>query len=276
MSVRIMLSIACALLSLVGEVNAHEFWIRPGTFEARPGALGKFFLMHGHRFDGEFVPRNNPYVKRFELISSNEVQSVLGRHGQSTNVARFGDAGTNIVVYESEEVRSELGAERFAAYLEEQGLDHVVEQRKARGEDDQPGTEVYVRCAKALVRVFDETSTGATSLRDRVVGLPLELVLEPLEEDFTGGQARVRVLYRGDPLPNARVVAVSQQRMHEESASCVLQTDADGFANVPLDESGPWMLTCLHMIRTDDREDADWKSFWASLTFQVVLPPTAG
>lgn len=266
MQSRRLLPIIAAVLGCVSLASAHEFWVRPSQFEAAPGQLGRFFLMHGHRFEGEFVPRNEPYVKRFEIVDAQGTQQVMGRHGQPTNVARLRTAGTSVVAYESEEVLSELGPERFAAYLEEQGLDHIATQRKALGETNQPGIEMYARCAKALVRVGEDDA----GLEDRVVGLPLELVLEPLESASARQQARVRVLYQGEPMVDARVVAVSQQAAADGASSAqVVRTDAEGYAPIDLELAGPWMVTCLHMFRTDDRDDADWKSFWASLTFAV-------
>lgn len=262
-------NVIAVLLSVLGcasLASAHEFWIRPSTFEASPGDLGKFFLMHGHHFEGEFVPRNEPYVKRFEIVDAEGSQDVMGRHGQPTNIARMRSIGTSVVAYESEEVLSELGPERFAAYLEEQGLDHIAEQRESLGETDQPGIEMYARCSKALVRVGGEDP----GLEDRVVGLPLEIVLDPLESATAGQRVRVRVLYLGSPKAGARVVAVSQQAASDGTSSAQLvRTDGEGYAEIDLDRAGPWMLTCLHMYRTDDRDDAGWKSFWASLTFAI-------
>lgn len=262
----------CATLT----AGAHEFWVRPGSFEAKPGDLGKFFLMHGHRFEGEFVPRNEPYVERFELVAPASTQQILGRHGQPTNVARFDQPGTNVVAYQSREVRTELGPERFAAYLEEQGLDHIAAEREKLGETDQAGVEVYVRCAKALVHVSDQDASNANVLRDRAVGLPLEIVLQPLDAAHAGRTARVRVLLDGRPAVDARVVAIAQERAKANPQSgVVVRTDEDGYASIELDQSGPWMLTSLHMFRTDDRDDAHWKSYWASLTFSVSQPPKA-
>ncbi len=250
--------------------SAHEFWVRPDHFNVTEGALGRFYLMHGHRFEGEFVPRNEPYVERFELIAPDGTQRIMGQHGQSTNLARFSSPGTSVVVYQSREVLSELGPKRFAGYLEEQGLDHIAKQREALGETSKDGIEVYVRCAKALVTVTAKGESAPAGLTDRLAGLPLEIVLEPIERAEVGQSARVRVLYEGKPLADARLVAVSQTRVKADpKAATIVHTDANGYASFDIEEAGPWMLTSLHMFRTDDRDDADWKSYWASLTFDV-------
>lgn len=266
---RTLQTIAACIVLVATSVAAlgHEFWIRPDSFEARSGGLGRFYLMNGHRFEGQVVYRNEPYVARFELVSPNETREVLGRHGQATNAARYAEAGTTIVVYESREVRSELPPERFAAYLEEQRLDHVARQREALGETGEDGIEVYVRCAKALIGVRDQSDgTASRALADRAVGLPLEIVLAGVEAESDGRSIQVRVLYGGLPLADARLVAVSAQ---DPDMPKVVRTDREGTATIGLDASGMWMLTTLHMMRTDDREDADWKSYWASITFAI-------
>lgn len=259
---------AIALATLLA--HAHEFWVRPSEFTATEGALGRFYLMHGHRFEGEFVPRNEPYVERFELIDAIGAQRIMGQHGQPTNVARFAGSGTSVVVYQSREVFSELGPERFAAYLDEQGLDRIAAQRESLGETGVAGREWYVRCSKALVRVSASDGAATAGLSDRATGLPLEIVLQPLDRAEVGQTARVLVLLDGKPLADTRVVAVSQAAVEADPDSAtVLRTDTEGFASFELDRAGPWMVTSLHMFRTDDREDGQWRSYWASLTFGV-------
>lgn len=254
----------CLTLTLIA--SAHEFWIRPDTFAAKPDAVGRFYLMHGHRFNGECVYRNEPYIERFEVVTDDGIQKVLGRHGQPTNAAKLTSSGTNVVVYESREVLSVLPPERFAAYLDEQGLEHIAQEREQRGETQDDGAEVYVRCAKSLVTVSDQSTSESAGLVDRAVGLPLEIVLDAIENPTAGQNIRARVLYEGRPLAQARVVAVAEARRDEPT---VLHTDADGYVTIEIDSAGPWMLTSLHMIRLEAREDADWKSFWASVTFAL-------
>lgn len=262
-----------AILTSTLLAHAHEFWVRPGKFVASEGELGTFYLFHGHHFEGEPVPRNEPYVARFDLINAREAMTIVGRHGQSTNVARFATQGTNVVVYESREVLSELSPERFAAYLKEEGLDHIARQREQLGEADKPGVEMYVRCAKALVSVAAKGETAPAGLTDQIAGLPMEIVLQPMDTAAVGQTAKVRVFYDGKPLAGTRLAVVSEAQVKADATSTtIIHTDPDGYASFDLDRPGPWMVTALHMIRTDDRDDADWKSYWASLTFAVAPP----
>lgn len=36
-----------------------------------------------------------------------------------------------------------------------------------------------------------------------------------------------------------------------------------------LTEPGAWLFTTIHMIPAPEGLDADWESFWASLTFEL-------
>jgi hypothetical protein len=40
-----------------------------------------------------------------------------------------------------------------------------------------------------------------------------------------------------------------------------------------MEEPGVWMITTIHMVRAAAGLDAEWESFWASLTFEI--PPAA-
>jgi|GEM_PF-4645790 len=51
--------------------------------------------------------------------------------------------------------------------------------------------------------------------------------------------------------------------------------DKQGRVKFPIEESGVWMLTIIHMIRATENVDADWESFWASFTFQIDCLPGA-
>ena len=48
-------------------------------------------------------------------------------------------------------------------------------------------------------------------------------------------------------------------------------TDAAGRALITLDNAGTWLIKGVHIIELPDtNEQADWESFWASLTFELA------
>lgn len=242
----------------------HEFWVSPSAYRVGGGELVRVSLFHGERFAGDEVARNVPMIERFEFRSGGEVTDVRGMHGATTSFLRPEQAGHGVIVYETREYINPLPAEKFEAYLAEEGLDEISRRRAAMGEASTDGREAYVRCAKALLTVGDAASfTGETA----PVGLPFEVVVESV-----GGDAvEARLLYAGEALAGRRVVAVCAS---DPATLIELESDADGLVRFDPARAGAWMLTALHMERVSERrDDVDWKSYWASTTFEVANGP---
>lgn len=251
---RIRLAAVIAMLALAPAGNAHEFWIQPGSYSVE-GPL-RVQLFHGERFKGEVVPRNTPSIKRFEIVTPDGIEPMRGLHGASTSVARPFTSGTGVIVYESREYINLLDAEAFAAYLAEEGLTEIARAREQRGETSEPGREAYVRCAKSIV-----SARSAPDLAARPVGLPLEITLEQFDRDIVAS-----VVFEQRPLAGMRVVAVNAT---QPDRLIELRSDDQGKVRFTPGVAGPWMLTTLHMVRTEDRDDVDWKSYWGSITFSI-------
>ena len=71
-------------------------------------------------------------------------------------VVKGAEAGVLQVHYRGNPARIELEPATFEAYLVEEGLDHIVQERAERGEAALPGTERYSRCSKAFIAVGSE------------------------------------------------------------------------------------------------------------------------
>jgi hypothetical protein len=247
--------------------GAHEFWIMPDDFTPDAGGLVRVQLFHGERFAGDVVARSTPMIARFELLASGEGAEVRGMHEASVSFVRAETPGIGTIVYESEEYINLLPAAAFETYLREEGLGEIARRRAEQGETGAPGREAYVRCAKAIVAAGLGGSGGAGTPPDAPVGLPLEIVLESGLHASESEQIGAKILFEGAPIEGVRVVAVHRDHpgeLHE------LSTDADGRVTLPDGDAGVWMLTALHMTRVEDRDDIDWKSYWASLTFERV------
>ena len=172
-------------------------------------------------------------------------------------------AGLAWLAYRSLESPLSLEPDRFEEYLREEGLESVIAERARRGESGKPSRELFSRSAKALVQAGGVGSSGY----DRPLGLALELVpeknpygLKPDEE------LPVRLLWQGRPLSGALVSALPYGN---PEARVSLRSDRAG--RVRLREIGPgvWLVKAVHMERVADDPAADWRSVWASLTFEV-------
>jgi uncharacterized GH25 family protein len=253
-----------AVAALAAAAGAHEFWIMPSDFAVQPGELVRVELFHGERFAGDLVVRNTAQIERFEMVwpgfAAAAPAEVRGMHERPTSFVRPEQPGSGVIVYQTSEYINLLPAEKFEHYLIEEGLHEISRRRAQLGETGSPGREAYVRCAKALVRVGESEDPAA----DATAGLPLEIVLESGLRGSESEPIVARVLFEGAPISGLRVVAVAEGNPHE---LIELWTDAGGRVSLPAADTGPWLLTTLHMTRTVERDDVDWKSYWASLTF---------
>jgi uncharacterized GH25 family protein len=256
--------LACVHLAPVA-THAHDFWIQPATF--RPGvpsplALG---LRVGDDFPrGQGYRRNPQHIVRFVIVGPGGSQPVLGVDGRDpAGLVRITEPGIYVVGYESTATVLELAADRFEAYLREEGLEHVLRHRVERGETNRPGREAFARCAKTLVLA----GTAAPAGYDRALGFILELIPEQNPYGLQAGEElAVRLLYRGAPLGGGRVVA---RHAADSAATVEARTDPQGQARLRLGRPGVWLLRSLHMVPAPQAARAEWESFWASLTFAL-------
>ena len=256
-------SLACAGLVLFAcaRVSAHDFWIEPNTFSATAGAPLSFALRVGEHFKGDPVPRQAAMIERFVIAGPDGVRDVIGREGSDpagfTSVAA---PGVYVVGYRSRPKSVELEAAKFEQYLREEGLERVIDQRKQSGRSNTPGIEIFSRCAKAIL------TSPAEVIKDQTLGLRLELIAENITP---GKPAAFRLLYEGQPLEGALVVATSKDAPMDKLTA---RTNKAGRVSLTLPGGGVWLLKAVHMIPAARETMAEWESLWASTTFE--LPAT--
>lgn len=261
------LPLALLLFGFLVSAQAHDMWIEPSSLAPPPGELLAVALKVGHPgAEVEVVPRNPTRIVRFAAVSAGAEASILGQDGQTpAGVLRPLGPGLVTLLYRSNVARSELPADRFEAYLAEEGLHSIAALRREAGQSLQPGRERYSRCLKALVNVG-----GHAAEADRWQGMTLELVAEtnPFHLE-PGSSLPVRLLYEGNPLPGALVEAFA---LDGKSADLKAVSDARGRIALRLPRGGAWVLAATHMVSLPAGSDVDWESFWASLTFSVPTP----
>ncbi len=252
--------LALALAS--SPLAAHDFWIEPSTFESAVGTEIAVRLRVGEALVGDPLPRLGRQILDFSVRDGQRRIELPGQDGaEPAGRWRPETPGLHTVVYASRGSYVELQPEIFSDYLREEGLDAAAAERRRRGEEDLPVRERFARYAKALVAV------GSADGGDRDLGLELELVAE--RNPYTlaaGAELPVRLLFRGQPLAGAQVVARSQVRREQPEIS---RTDRLGRAVLHLDTSGPWLVKAVHMVRAENDPLAEWSSLWASLTFAL-------
>ena len=258
------------MMSLPLPAGAHEYWLSPTRFRAAAGETVAVSAVVGTGHRGELKPFAPTRALRFQLRAARTTDLIgLAINGDFT-WARFviPDPGGAVVAYESNFADIELPAQEFDAYLRLEGLEGP---RAARARAHATGVvhERYARCPKTWI-------AGAEPARiTRPAGLTYELV--PIG-DPARGRLEIQALFRGRPLVGALVRAWNRplgpggaplDPAARDSSPPLTERRTDGRGRVTLDAraGGEWLVSSVHMIPSRDRRQADWESYWASLSF---------
>ncbi len=259
-------------MAFVGQpLLAHDVWIEPTTFSPKPGQLVGVRLRVGENLHGDPMPLVPGLVNQFIVESAIDRKPIRARHrAEEAGVLRVASPGMQIIGYRSNRSAITLDGDKFTQYLKEEGLDAVVDLRARRNEADAGAREVYSRCAKSLVLSGSPSETHG----DRTLGFPLELLAERNPYTIARGEKLpVRLTFQGQPLAGALVVAMNSQSPADKQAA---RTDVDGRVWFRLHPGGMWLIKSVHMVAAPAGVDAEWESFWASLTFEARDANTAG
>jgi len=256
---------ALALLAILSPCFslAHDFWIEPSTFRPAVGSQVEIHFRVGEGFRGDPVARSQERIVRFVHLSASGASPVPGVDGgEPAGAVRVTEPGLQIVGYRSNNARVDLAAEKFEEYLKEEGLEHAISYRAAKGETAKPSRENYSRSIKSLL-----CAGSCASGKDRALGFTLELVSEKNPYSAKpGDELPLRLLFEGKPLEGVLVVALPKERPEKKLSA---RSDVAGRVVFRLPQEGPWLVKAVHMTRAPEGGEVDWESVWASLTFEL-------
>jgi uncharacterized GH25 family protein len=257
--------LAAAVALTAFDVQAHDFWIEPSTFRPLPGAIIAVRLRVGQNFAGDPVPRISGSIEQFFVRQGGGEQPIGGtEYIDPAGWFRADGQATAVIGYQSGGSLIEQPADQFEDYLRLERLERIIDLRALRREREKPGRERFYRYAKALLA--GEASPGAAT---QPLGFAYEIVPD---SDPTArlDVFRGRVLHEGEPLPGALVVAM---RHGDPSMRLRARSGSRGAFSFTLPRGGVWLIKSVHMVRAWFFSDADWDSFWASLTFEAPEAP---
>ena len=140
-------------------VLAHEFWIEANPPSPAVNAPVLMTLRVGELFTGEVVGITSSHAASLHALSAGKDEDLGAKvpTGSMLPALRlsFAQAGSHVLAYESHPSKVVLAADKFHAYLHDEGLDWVIRQREAAGTAGTPGRERFRRSAKALLKVGD-------------------------------------------------------------------------------------------------------------------------
>jgi len=251
-------------LGLPGVAAAHDFWIQPSTFQAAPGTRISLTLRQGVGMKGDSLPYLASLIREFSRTDRDGKQEIRSVTGNDPAARITLAPGTTLIGYQSNRDFVELRPEKFEAYLRQEGLERVIEQRRLLGERSMPATEYFVRCAKLVVHAGADQPD---KVFDRRLGYVLEIIPEASPARLSAGdRLALQLLYRGEPVRDVRVRAFTAGAPEDTVDG---RTGDDGRVILALSRPGTWLVKAVHMIRLEDDPKAQWESFWASLHFQI-------
>lgn len=258
-----------ASIALAASASAHDFWLQAGEYQMETAGQTEVQLRIGHTGEFEAWNAQPDRIMSLRALSATglaDLQSGIGAAGPLDPVpVTLSAPGLNLVLVETTQAFSELEAEKFNSYVEEEGIHPIAADRIARATTDTPGTELYSRRSKALVQVGEALPTD-DALATTPVGFTLEIL--PLANPYSldaGADFNFEVRFRGAPVPGATVHIVSLDGTAEDRT---VKTDAAGRASISRPESGAWMFHCVWAERSSNTvAEADYATVFSSLTF---------
>ena len=246
-------------------LTAHECWLQPLTFQPEAGQKVPLALLVGMDFQGDPRVFNRDRIAAFRRFSATGIEELTPREEPSPHFDLPPlAAGTHVVAYDSTGSLITLAADKFHAYLHEDGMEYVIALREKAGQSAAPGRERYRRCAKTIVQC-GPAADGAHALR---TDQTLEIV--PLANPATvrpGASMKFQLLFQQTPLADTLVQAWHRANGHTTKLQG--RTNAAGEVEFILPAGGEWMISTVRMIATTDHADADWESYWGNLTFSI-------
>lgn len=256
------------LLGISTLVLAHEFWLYPADFFPKIGQKLAFSINVGEDYVGERWGGGERRVTRLGHLSIQGEENLLpkirqGNEGVEVPEVEITQAGTQMIVVETNNSFIELAPDKFTDYLKEDGLDIALRYREQNGETQKNGRELYRRCAKTILQVGNQYNDFST----RPVGSVLEIL--PIQNPYNlkGKPLTCRFLYEGKPLQNA--LTRCWRRVNGKTEVELKRTNQRGEATFTLPQKGKaaYMVSVVQMVRLTNNPQADWQSTWGSMTF---------
>lgn len=261
-------SLVLMILLAPPAASSHEFWMVPGNFVLPPGGKTSLTVASGEDFRGAKVSFSAPVVASLRHYSLGNVTDLRPRIPANAELRElplvFAQPGTHLIAFDTNPSSILLSAEKFQAYLRDEGLEFIAKKREAAGTAATAGRERFRRNIKTLIQVGGQTD-ATYKLR---TGQRLEIV--PLVNPFTkraGDEMGFQVLFDGKPLSGALIQAWHKQG--GQTSIVKAKTDARGRVGVALALPGVWMVSVVHMVPARNTPDYDWDSYWGNLTFAL-------
>lgn len=254
-----------SVLLAVAALASHDLYLRLIPYNPAPGEMLRVEYHNGDTFPNSQVSTKVERLKDTRIEGGKDFfQFRIEGTATVADAKAPVNAGNFVAISRTVPNFIQLDAPKFEDYLKHEGLDSILEWRKKNGESGKPGREIYSKYAKAI---------GVTSITNDAYAKPAGLAIEfiPMLNPYEirpGFTLPVQVWFQGKPAEGLTIEA-SNLSGGEVSKTVVGKTDASGQILIPITRNGLWKLHTIKMERRADTKEADWESFWCSLTFEV-------
>ena len=253
-------------LLLIGSLAyAHEFWLEPTKFLLKKNEQVLINMMVGEDYQGEHSNGHKYKIMKLDHFAANtkkDIRDKVSGDSMSRIVMAFSTSGNHLIAFANSSKFIELEALKFNNYLRSEGLDAVFRFRQQQGDTLKAGKERYQRCVKTLLQV--DGKTDDTYAVD--TGMPLEII--PTSNPYaikSTGQITFKIRFNKLPLADGLVLAWHLK--DGKTTHTKLRSNTSGEVVFPVDRTGKWMISTVHMIPNENRSESDWQSYWGSYTF---------
>ena len=253
---------------------AHEFWFQPQKFFYSIREVAKIRFVVGENLEGENWNGNKSRIIELAHFTPSgnvlDISANLSENKGDSVQLPLQEEGTHMITFLSTNSFISLDAEKFNEYLKEDGLDNVALYRKENHEENKKSTEHYQRSIKTILQVGEKITDACT----KPTSLPLDIIPDtnpyviPLQ-GFKQSQLKVRfrVLFNNEPLNNALVRIWYHMPGKAGVRVDSFITNKKGWITADR-HPGRCMISCVHMEHTPEDKEAEWQSYWGSLSFE--------
>lgn len=261
-------------LTLTGIVRAHEFWAIAKPFHSAPKEAVSISFYVGEQFKGDVVPIARQQAAMLSLFNGADKFDMREQLPTDRALPELQFAlpaeGAWLMAFDSHPNAITMQADKFHAYLHEEGLDAVIRQREAAGKQNEPARELYRRNVKILLRSGGNPGEKSAAAHATRTGQRFEIVPSQNPQALRpGGRLDLHIYFDGKPLGGVLLKAWSQRDHQLVTIRAI--TDGNGRTSVNLPYAGTWMLSAVHMIPAAAPAEADWESYWANLSFAMPV-----
>lgn len=250
--------------------SSHELFLKTDSHFLKPNTTAQLYLFNG-TFDTSENEITTDRIVKAKIIGPEYLfepsDSAYAYKDSITYLTMTtGDTGTYVAGISTLPKILEMDGKAFGEYLEHEGLENTILERKQMKITDNTAKERYSKHVKALLQVGDVTSLDFM----KPLGYPVEFV--PMNNPFEiklGEAVGFKLLRNGKPLANHIVhysTSVPGVDAHDNESST--KTNENGLVAITPTAKGKWYIATIHMEKKTN-DEVDYESNWATLTFEI-------